>query len=135
MAAAPTSKQINVDLFVSLGDPGNDQIFLDFSEPSSLSGNAFFNKTLKLAASAVNTSVNLSLEMTSAAVIVIRDLTASPVGGIQFGADSTGTKFEISPGSATVLRPKAGSTPPTLYFSNPSATDDLYIEVLAIGTK
>lgn len=133
--AAPSNSRINVDLFVSFGDPGNDQIVLNISELTPISGNAIVQRALKLTASQTNQSLNLASELSSVQAIVIKDVTASAAGGVLFGADSTGTKFEIAAGRATVLRPKAGSTPPTLYFTNPSSTDDLYLEVIALGSK
>lgn len=130
--AAPTAEQINLRIYASLGDvPGAERIAVDYTESSSTEGNQVAVIPLEFAASEANTSLDLSDFVDTATIIAVIDRGGT---GIDVGHSNTGTKVAVAANGPFVFKNRA-STPPTLYFTNPSGSDKAFILVAVMGSS
>lgn len=125
----------NVTVALNQGVEFNDRAVFLSSEPLTLEANAIYTEQLELAISATDTSLDLSTKLDTCMMIIIREVGSNTTGALYGPAAGAGNKFALGGGKGTVLRLKDDSTPPTLYFSNPSSTLKLFIEVTAIGSR
>lgn len=133
--AVPADQTIIYSTYVGFGTQGNERTLLDFDEPATTVGNAAYTTTLELAASATDTSLDLSTVMDSCSAIIIRELSGNTAGAKYGPAAGAGNKFNLGASTAVVLRLKTDDTPPVLYFSNPDSVNKLFLEVSALGKR
>lgn len=133
--ATPTALRMILSMYLGHGTAGSDKKCLDFDEPSTVTGNAIYQEIMELAASATDTSLDLSTKMDSIHCVSIREISGNTAGA-KFGpAAGAGNKFNLGGSKAAVLRFKTDDTPPTLYFTNPDASNKLFLEITAIGNR
>lgn len=133
--AVPSDQTLILSMYVGYGTQGTERTLLDFDEPSTTVGNVAYSTTLELAASATDTSLDLSTVLDSCTAIVIREMSGNTDGAKYGPAAGAGNKFNLGASKAVVLRLKTDDTPPTLYFSNPDTVNKLFLEVSAIGKR
>lgn len=133
--STPTASRMIFSTYVGYGDSGQDRELLNFDEPSTTDANAVYTELIELAASASDTSVDLSTKLDSCSLIVIRELSGNTAGAKYGPAAGAGNKFNLGGSKAVALRLKTDDTPPTLYFSNPDGTNKLFIELTAVGKR
>lgn len=136
--SVPTAEALNVHAFLGKGSAGRDAKLFDFDDTatagSGTTANATFEQQLKLAASATDTSINLASYFDNCSYIAVREISAA-TSGVLFGpATTNANKFTI-PANGIVIFKNGAATPPTLYFTNPSGTDAVYVKVVAVGNR
>lgn len=129
--ATPSNVSVTLNQAVEYDDRA---VFLS-SEPLTLEANAIYTEVLELAISTTDTSLDLSTKLDTCMLIVIREVGGNTEGALYGPAAGAGNKFALGGGKGTVLRLKDASTPPVLYFSNPSSAGKLFVEVTAIGAR
>lgn len=134
----PTAENLNVHAFIGKGTAGRDAKLLDFDDTallgSSTTANATYSQVVKLAPSAADTTVVLSSFFDNASYIAVQEISGATSGVMVGPATTNSNKFTVS-GSGVFLFKNAAATPPTLYFTNPSGTDTVYVEVTAVGNR
>lgn len=133
--ATPTALRMILSMYLGYGAAGSDRPCLDFDEPSTVTGNAIYQETMELAASATDTSLDLSTKMDTIHAVAIREISGNTAGAKYGPAAGAGNKFNLGGSKAVVLRFKTDDTPPTLYFTNPDASNKLFLEITAIGNR
>jgi hypothetical protein len=137
-STVPTADALNVHCFVGKGTAGRDAKLLDFDDTASLgagtTANAVFTQQLKLAAGASDTSINLSSYFDNCSYVAVREISAATSGVLVGPATTNANKFTLAASGVYVFKNGAG-TPPTLYFTNPSGSDTVYVEVVAVGNR
>lgn len=136
-STVPATNNLNVHTYIGLGTPGRDTKLLDYDDSSTVglgtTANATFRTEIKLAPNATDTSINLSTYFDTVSYVGATDVSGATSGFLIGPATGAGNKFTV--GTSGVYEFKNGAaTPPTLYFSNPSGTDTVYVEVVAAGT-
>lgn len=127
--AAPTSRRLWIKIFAALNDSATPAL-LTFDEAAATTGNAQNIITREYAASAANQALDLSAFIDTASWIIILDKGGT---GINVNTVSGGTPLKIAASKCLVLG-NGTSPPPTLYFTNPSATLAAFIEVVVLGS-
>lgn len=137
-STVPTADTLNVHVFVGKGTAGRDAKLVDFDDTALLgsgtTANAVFTQQLKLAASASDTSINLSSYFDTCSYVSIREISGATSGVLVGPATTNANKFTLAANGVYVFKNGAG-TPPTLYFTNPSGSDAVYLEVVAVGNR
>ena len=129
--AAPTAQRLRVKITAAHGDTdGSQRTLVDFTEATTTTGNIATVISKEYAASAANQSLDLSTFVDTASWIFIRDRGGT---GINVNTVSGGTPFQVTANKYFGYA-NANATPPTLYFTNPSAVDKAFIEVVILGS-
>lgn len=137
-STVPTAQTLNVHAYVGRGTAGRDEKILEYDDTASVglgtTSNAQYRQQIKLAASATDTSVNLATYFDNASYISVKEISGA-TSGVLWGPSAGGAnKFTLS-ASGVLLFKNGAATPPTLYFTNPSGADAVYIEVAAVGNR
>lgn len=137
-STVPTADSLNVHFFVGKGTAGRDAKLLDFDDTALLgsgsTANAVYTQQLKLATSAADTTVNLSTYFDNVSYVAIKEISGATSGVLVGPATTNSNKFTVAANGVYIFKNGAG-TPPTLYFTNPSGTDVVYVEVIAVGNR
>lgn len=129
--ATPTAQQLKARAYMAYGDTaGDERILLDYTEASTTTGFQNIVIPKELAASATDTTVDLSTFVDTATFIAVRDRNNT---GVKVGLASAG-KMTIA-ANGFIMFKNGVATPPTLYLDNVSASDKAFIEILILGTS
>lgn len=124
----PAGEQLSVHTHLTKGDDTLWDV-----DDTTTTCNTVYRELLELAASASDTSVNLSTKMDTCEYIFVREVTSHT---FKYGPSAgAGNKFTVGADKPVEIGFDEGGTPPTLYFSNPSGTDAIFIELIAVGGR
>lgn len=129
--ATPDTQQLNCQAYLSYGSvDGQEQVLLNYNEATSTVGFQSSIIPVELAASAVNTSVDLSGYVDTATFIGVLDRNNT---GVSVGVGTT-DKMNVA-ANGFILWKNGAATPPTLKISNTSTTAKAFIQILIMGTS
>lgn len=130
--SAPDPEAIKLEVSLRHGDTlGAERSLCNYIESSGTTGNQSSVLSQEVAASATDTSLDLSDHIDTLTVITIKD--RSNVG-FKVGLASGGTKIEVAANGVIAFK-NGASTPPTLYFDSVSASDKAFLEISLAGSR
>lgn len=137
MAVTPPAKQRTIfNASIITGDSGNPQrAGLDVSYTEAATSNVLFSREIALAPNTTDTAINLANEMAACKSWGLVDETVGSTANVAYASTAgAATKFQLDVGGACAHKQLTGA-PPTLYLTNASPTDTLYVRVSAIGSR
>lgn len=130
--AAPSTHPVKVTTFLG-HTPEDDDLELRSTSDITNQISAIYHDVIELAAAATNTQVDLSTKLDTCEYFQLTEL-SNPGLTFQFGP-TTGAKYSVEGGKPALIGLDPAVTPPSIYLSNPSVSDKVFIEVIAMGTR
>ena len=129
---APTAEKLLAHVSLGYGSTaGAEEWLVDYNEDVATTGNQKIIIPLKYIGAAADQSLNLATYLATATFIAVIDRGGT---GIKVGMAAAGTKHWVAANGIYLVK-NGNTTPPTLYFDNPSATLAATIQVIVLGSS